>query len=419
MSSGKSKIIDSGLNVPVPASPLARAAVLPARRDDAKIFLREFTRELIRELSLTTRILSLFTAAILVGGLLFVGNKLLTRYRAQDRNVGQTENLKQRLDEQERRLAQLDEQHKQTSSDPSSDPKYAETPVTNNVPLPTRLWNEYGRGTCLIAGSYVLIDVVSGRPLRHPEAGASADEESGEGRSPLTPEGNGAIFEMAYVGTGFHVGGGYVLTNRHIARGPWTVDRRTQFLISSTNSKPRLEKLLAFFPGERKPIPLQFRTASEKEDVAVCALKSIPSNIPVLPLDHQSGATEIGKAIVMMGYPTGPNRLLALLPEAEAVSIESEYGGSLETLLDQLAKRKLIKPLTTQGHITDLYKNRIIFDAATTEGSSGTPMFGESGKVIGITFAVFVDEHAASFAVPIATGLEVLKKAGWKPDRDD
>ncbi len=107
--------------------------------------------------------------------------------------------------------------------------------------------------------------------------------------------------------------------------------------------------------------------------------------------------------------------MLALLPEKEAIAVENEYGGSLVVLLDQLAKRKLIKPLTTQGHITDLYKNRIVFDAATSEGSSGTPLFGESGQVIGITFAVLVDERAANFAAPIGTKIEQLKKAGWKP----
>lgn len=57
--------------------------------------------------------------------------------------------------------------------------------------------------------------------------------------------------------------------------------------------------------------------------------------------------------------------------------------------LNQLARRKLVNPFTMQGHITDLYKNRIVFDAATSEGSSGTPTLGESGKVIGITFAVW------------------------------
>lgn len=101
--------------------------------------------------------------------------------------------------------------------------------------------------------------------------------------------------------------------------------------------------------------------------------------------------------------------------EIEPSAVENEYGGALVTLLDQLAKLKLINPLTTQGYITDLYKNRIVFDAATSEGSSGTPMLGESGKVIGITFAVLVDNRASNFAVPIAAGIEQLKRAGWRP----
>lgn len=37
-------------------------------------------------------------------------------------------------------------------------------------------------------------------------------------------------------------------------------------------------------------------------------------------------------------------------------------------------------------------RQRIVFDATTSHGSSGTPMFGESGKVIGMSFAVLVDD---------------------------
>ena len=67
----------------------------------------------------------------------------------------------------------------------------------------------------------------------------------------------------------------------------------------------------------------------------------------------------------------------------------------------------------TQGHITDLYQNRIVFDAITTEGSSGTPMFGENGKVIGMSFAVLVDDTASNFAVGIQSAIEQLRIAGW------
>lgn len=114
-----------------------------------------------------------------------------------------------------------------------------------------------------------------------------------------------------------------------------------------------------------------------------------------------------------MGYPSGPDRLLALLPQKEAVGLMDEYGASLTSLLDQLARRKLIRPMMTQGHIRDLYRNRIVADAMTTQGSSGTPMFGETGKVIGMTFAVLADDNTSNFAVGIQSAIKQLRIAGW------
>jgi S1-C subfamily serine protease len=421
VTTSSAKILDSGLKVPEAATSLRGAAsVLPARCDNAKVFLRQFIRELIREISPTTKILSLLSAVVLVGGFFYLGHAAFVRYRAQQQHdLSQGEMLTRRIGEQERLLANLSARTDKQISDLTklgSDFNQTTRSVLYSLSLPNRLWNSYSNGICLIAGSYILIDRTTGRPLRYPGAELTAEERLliiGT-QVPLTPEGKGSIVELEFVGTGFHVGGGYVLTNRHVANQPWAADRRAQSVVSSMGAIPRLEKLLAFFPGLRQPMPLKFRTASESEDVAVCSLKTTPPAIPVLPLDRQSGAIEVGKAVVMMGYATGPNRMLALLPETEAIAIENEYGGSLVTLLDQLAKRKLIKPLTTQGHITDLYKNRIVFGAATSEGSSGTPVLGESGQVIGITFAVLVDDGASNFAIPIATGIEQLKQAGWK-----
>ncbi|HKO41815.1 MAG TPA: serine protease [Pyrinomonadaceae bacterium] len=365
--------------------------------------------------------------AVLVSGGFYLGHSALQRYRAQQQQtLNQTEALIKRMDEQQRLIAQLSERQDQLTHQTSgitktqSDIKHNNQPAFYGPALPTRIWNSYSKGICLIAGSYILIDDATGLPLRHPEVEVSPQERllTTGTMMPLTPKGNGKIFQVEFVGTGFHVGDGYLLTNRHLVSEPWLTNLRAQVLISNSSATARMDKLQAFFPGQREPIALKFRTASVTTDVAVCTLKNVPSTVPALPLDENLGAVEIGRQVVMMGYPTGPERMLALLPEAEAIEVENEYGGSLVTLLYQLAERKLINPLTTQGHITDLYKNRIVFDAATAEGSSGTPMLGESGKVIGITFAVLVDNRSSSFAVPIAEGVEELKKAGWKPQRE-
>ena len=72
-------------------------------------------------------------------------------------------------------------------------------------------------------------------------------------------------------------------------------------------------------------------------------------------------------------------------------------------------------PLTTQGAITDKDPRRIVHDAKTAEGGSGAPLFGQSGKVIGVNFGVFTENTAANMAVPVRYAVEILRKAGWKP----
>ncbi|HLM24627.1 MAG TPA: hypothetical protein VK274_06190, partial [Pyrinomonadaceae bacterium] len=64
--------------------------------------------------------------------------------------------------------------------------------------------------------------------------------------------------------------------------------------------------------------------------------------------------------------------------------------------------------------ITDLDVRRIVYDARTAEGGSGAPLFGPSGRVIGVNFAVFTENQASNFAVPIRFGLPLLERAGWE-----
>jgi hypothetical protein len=121
----------------------------------------------------------------------------------------------------------------------------------------------------------------------------------------------------------------------------------------------------------------------------------------------------VGKTVVMMGYPSGPDRLLALLDDAESRGIQQRYG-SLDALLGYLAETRRINPATTQGSITDLDPRRIAYDARTAEGGSGAPLFGPSGRVIGVNFAVFTENQASNFAVPIQYALNLLERSGWE-----
>ena len=137
--------------------------------------------------------------------------------------------------------------------------------------------------------------------------------------------------------------------------------------------------------------------------------------IPALPLDQGAEPAKIGQALTTIGFPAGGDRLLSVLPEDEAKRLLEQYGEEGPSLLNQLARRNIVKPLTSQGHVMDLYDDRIVYDAAIGEGSSGAPVFGLSGRVIGIHFGYFQEDRLWNYAAPIGRGLALLRQAGWKP----
>ena len=377
-----------------------------ARRDDAKVFLREFTRELVREIKLSTKLVALAIAIALVGGTLYLGFAMFKEIQRSRR----------RISEQGAQLGQMQGQVSKTN-DQLQDLGRSNREIQASLSLAVKLRSDYGRGVCLIAGSFYFVEPGTGRPLRYPEAqmneNGSAVQSGAAGG--LTPEGHAAIAEYEFVGSGFYVGNGFVMTNKHIVQ-PWLADDKAQSMGTSVRGQPRLKKLTAYFPDLPQPIQLKYKVAAAKDDLAVCVLDlpEVPETIPLLPLETDPDAVAVGKTVVMMGYPSGPDRLLALLDDAESRGIQQRYG-SLDALLGYLAETKRIQPLTTQGSITDLDVRRIAYDARTAEGGSGAPLFGPSGRVIGVNFAVFTENQASNFAVPVRYGLALLEKAGWEP----
>jgi S1-C subfamily serine protease len=76
----------------------------------------------------------------------------------------------------------------------------------------------------------------------------------------------------------------------------------------------------------------------------------------------------------------------------------------------ELAQRKLIRPLTTQGHIGDVLADKIVYDAQTASGGSGGPLFNAQGKVIGVNYAVVRGFGGSNFGIPIRFAEPLLKK---------
>lgn len=414
----KPSLITTKRNEPQIAPFISEAALDAAaspERDDAKAFLREFSRELMREISWTTKAIILVLTVGFLTGVLYLGFAVSSELRANREQAEAQKNIISRLEEQlgtaSSQLGELDKTNRELIRSQS---------LAQNVRV------DYGNGICLIVGVYDLVDRASGKVLRYPdslsnqsipyEPPSEGDTSAGSGpQTALTTEGSGSPVEYDFIGTGFHVGGGYIVTNRHVIQ-PWTEDEIVKSMMRDSNGRARVKRLVIYFPNLPQPFPMRIRQAGGREDVAVGSIDAatMPADLPVLPLETDSVGATIGKTVVTMGYPNGPDRLLAMVDDAEAKSINSRFGNSRQNLINFLAQSKKIFPLTTQGAITDLDTRRIVHDAKTAEGGSGAPLFGQTGKVIGVNFGVFTENTAVNMAVPIAFAIDLLRQAGWQ-----
>jgi serine protease Do len=407
-------------NRETPVAQFIEEAALEARtspkRDDAKAFLREFSRELLREVSWTTKAIVFVLAAALIYGLVYVGYSVSRELRESRETTEQQSDVIRKLQQQ---LGQTSDQIgslEKTNSD-----------LIKTVSLAPNLRVAYGNGVCLIVGVYDLVDKKSSKPLRYPDPSSQASTQyepplSEDSPTPaqqpgtsLTTEGSGSPVEYDFIGTGFHVGGGYIVTNRHVVQ-PWTEDDNVKQMLRDNDGRARVKRLVVYFPNYPQPFQLKVANVGTREDLAVGTIdpSQLPADLPALPLDYDTEAVAVGKTVVTMGYPSGPDRLLAMVDDDEAKSINQRFGNSRQNLINFLAQSKKIVPLTTQGAITDLDSHRIVHDAKTAEGGSGAPLFGQSGKVIGVNFGVFTENTAANMAVPVKYAIDLLTKSGWK-----
>jgi S1-C subfamily serine protease len=266
-----------------------------------------------------------------------------------------------------------------------------------------RVIQDYGAGVCLIQASYAFYDE-QGRPLR----GRSGDgQAAGSGEGPAAADAQAPIHTVDYYGTGFLVDReGRILTNRHVAE-PWWNDE-TADRLAAAGYKPRFVTFRAFFPREEEPFDLVAERRSESMDLAILRVDLRGRIVPVLPLDRSGRGAVAGQPMMVMGYPTGLEAILAKAESNVVKQILETQGPSSERVTEALSRQGLIRPTTTQGHIGDVTPTDIVFDAATTQGGSGGPVFNKQGQVIAVEYALLTKFGGNSFAIPITYALELL-----------
>ncbi len=274
----------------------------------------------------------------------------------------------------------------------------------------------YSRSVCLIAGRFHFVDA-NNAPLRFAGLDSSGKPlRDNEGNLIFSVEGTGPVFTITYTGTGFLVSRqGHILTNRHVAEPWWQDEDAARF--RSLGLEPKLDRLVAVFPDVGEALALQTDRVSPQADVAMVRLDmdKAPApmkQLPPVPLETDEKGTAEGDPVILLGYPTGLDAVLAKLDLEVAREVIRANGEDPFRIAADLARRKMLRPSTTQGHLGDVLPNKLVYDALTTVGGSGGPLFNLRGHVLGINFAILQEFSGANFGVPIRFGVQLLREAG-------
>ena len=267
------------------------------------------------------------------------------------------------------------------------------------------------QSVCLLHVSVAFREKDSGRRLRY--AGLNQDGEplrDSDGNPILTLDGRGPEVKTDVFGTGFLAGPhGRVITNHHVAQ-PWWKDEQIGDL-SLQGFQPEISTIRAYFPGDARGFHGEIQEISPDIDLASMQFDLQDLKRPMLTIDATKAAAVAGEPIVLMGYATGLAGILARADEDTAQKIADSSGGDVSQILDELARRNLIRPIITQGHIGDILPDKIVFDAQTTSGGSGGPLFNQQGKVIGVTYAVLRGFGGSNLGIPIKFSEPLLSHA--------
>jgi S1-C subfamily serine protease len=277
-----------------------------------------------------------------------------------------------------------------------SEGKFAETIVRT-----------YGTSVCLLHVVVEFLDRSSGKPILIAVDSLGKPRLDDKGMVQLDTEGGGPHLQLDVFGTGFLVRkDGRLLTNHHVAE-PWWGNDELKSLLDNGASAYALS-YTAYFPGDRKGISAKLDKISSHADVATLRLDGgAPQRATLLEIDDRSDASVAGDAVVLIGYPTGIEGILARAGSEAAKEITGDTSDVHQIML-HLADKNLIRPTTTQGHIGDVLQDKIVYDAATTSGGSGGPLFNRNGKVIGVNFAILNGFGGSNLAVPVRFAKELL-----------
>jgi DNA-binding response OmpR family regulator/S1-C subfamily serine protease len=267
----------------------------------------------------------------------------------------------------------------------------------------------YEPSVCLIHVVLAFRDHTTGLRLHYAEMTASGEPKTDEHNNPLLSlTGSGPELHLDAFGTGFLASAdGQILTNHHVAEPWWQNDDLKEMV--DQGLEPVVAEMSAYFPGVPHGIAINTDKISSAADVAVVKGNVSELGIKQIALADGRRSAVSGGPVVLLGYPTALDAILARAGAEALQSIATASKGDPKQVIEELARRQLIRPTTTQGHIGDILPDKIVYDAQTTSGGSGGPLFNNEGKVMGINFAMVREFGGSNFAIPVGYWKSLLK----------
>ena len=259
-------------------------------------------------------------------------------------------------------------------------------------------------------GTYTFIDA-GGRPLRHVlnEAGDPVADAHGVPLVDLT--GTGPIAVTQYTGTAFLAGGrGELITNRHVAQ-PWWENEASAPLLGA-GLRPVFLRLRAFFQERAEAVPIEVIRVDAEQDVALVRTVGWTPTAAPLSTDAPPITVREGQPVILIGYPTGLDAVLAKLDTPEVVELEVASGADGYGMAKRLTETHRLRPTITGGFIWEALPHILLYDAQTTDGGSGGPLLDIQGRVLGVNTAYLQDFRGGNYAVPIRFAHALLDGEG-------